>query len=78
MRIKTSRIFLILNSLILLGLCVLEPSLCAGQQWRQRQQEQRALRGNGAGQKTLQEVKDLYFKARTPQDLEDADRKSVV
>jgi len=75
MEIKTGRIFLFLNCLILLALNVLEPSLCTGQQWGKRWQEQNALRGNGAGQKTLQEGKDLYLKARTPQELEDASKK---
>ncbi|MFZ5865316.1 MAG: CHAT domain-containing protein [Thermodesulfobacteriota bacterium] len=77
MGIKSGRIFLILNCLILLGIWVLAPSLCVGQQWGKRQQEERAFRGShGADSKReLEKGKDLYWKARTPQDLEDTSKK---
>ncbi|MEW6533092.1 MAG: tetratricopeptide repeat protein [Thermodesulfobacteriota bacterium] len=74
MGIKPNQTCLIISWLISLCFFVLEPSLCAGQQWGQRQREQKALRGSHwqDSRRDLQKGLDGFTRARSAEEMDEA------
>ncbi|MEW6113654.1 MAG: tetratricopeptide repeat protein, partial [Thermodesulfobacteriota bacterium] len=74
MGIKPNQTCLIISCLTSLCLSVLDPTVCAGQQWGKRQEEQKALRGSHYqdSRRELRKGMDAFIRARTSEEMDEA------